>query len=1103
MRRLLPLLAFGALALSGLASRAEEPAEKHLELIQKLRAKGYGDLAQEYLERLKKNPPAGMAGIIPVELAKTKISRARDQSPAQRLVLLGEARTELEQALQALGNRPEAAQLRLEIARIAGVQGQALLSKALQEDDAALKEEHARKAEQQFIQAGKELEAAAKGIDDVLKVYKGSTPEQEKSFKKQLTAALYQARLERGRIFLDQATTYLDLDKAEVKEKRVALVDEGRKALEALTTKVEENPEAAALAFAWLIKASYDSTEPKKAHDYYRQVLGTKNKEAQPARRLARLLIIQQIMNHGDKDIEEAGLKYPKLGKKDEGLKVLRLVQSECQDWLSAYPSFKNTPEGQAVHFELARAYVNEAMAVSKDLKSLAAQKLTNQAQKILNTLIATDGDYSRPARRLSVEISIQSLGNRPVAQLKDFNECSLKGHVEMARVDQAAREAQAAKAPAAKEAKEAERKQHLALLIEAFDRAIQLADARTPAKEVNEARFNLAVGYLLADNMEKAARESEQLARLKDPFSRSATAAAYALRAYSALMEKENARDEDREKARKSLRDLATFITTEKAALWKGEPIVAIAQYQLALMALRDHDHARAVEHLEKLPADFSAYTFGQCQAAFAALAAAKDPKISDEERAAWKKRAMAALKRVPNLPSNPDSATVQMFFAAQIEQGKLLFEEGSAAARLGDPKLAAAKYAEMVQFVNQLEQQFQKAESLIKENGAKGNPKGKDDEKPTFSPRQQLRQAIATLKKFGLVGASDLAYRAGNYDQVLSKDLAGGVLLQVQALAKPGEKIQVPDFQVTGDILGIALRAQVQKGDIKAAQATLDLLQRLTSPAGADADPTAVLKSLLGELQGQLKELRVKGDQAKLKQTIKTFSAFIDVLGQRTDKKVLSRNEIIFLANCYSSLNEFDKAAKLYGQVQPPVLDQAKVNDEKYKEDFEKERQAYWLMQVLYGSALRQSKQLAEAEKVFNKVLTTKEAAGKLLAEKEQIIIQEDKGLYGTAIKRWGDFMASPAVKKNLAYEEGKKVYFEAYYHFVYCWFKYSQGAKVKGTDKEKVFLERAANYIVRLETAKNQEGWRFVRGMFQELLLQEPAFNTVYLKLKKQAG
>jgi hypothetical protein len=1073
MRLLLPLLTCTILVLAPLATRADEPPEMQLEFVRKLRAKGYSDLALEYLEILKKNPTPGLAPLLAVEIAQTKVSSSRNKGPTQRLAMLNEARTELEKALQTKPGPPEAAKLRLAIARIASYQGQALLSKALQSEDASEEEVQGRKAEQQFAQAGKELEAAAKGLEDLQKSFKATNPEQEAAFKKKVGAEVLQARLERGRNYLDQAATYINATKLEVREKRGNLVEEGRKILEAVAKDPNEtSPETSYLAYAWLIKVAYDSDAPKTAHEYLDRVLATKGKEAQPARRLARLLFIQNIM--GDPLIKETGLKK------------LKFIEKATEEWLSAYPSFKDSPEGQAVRYELASSLVQQALAASKDLKTAPAKRLAGQAQKILTALGSADSEYSRKARQLSVQISVQSLGSQPVAQLKTFSDCFLKAQVEMAKVDQSA------KAPE-------QRKEHLATLIEALERALKLADAKTSVNEVNDVHFFLAVAHMLSGDLEKAAAESENVARLKEPSSKSPLAAAYALRAYGALAEK----DDSNEAIRKRLRDLAMFIVTDKAKVWQSEPVLPVARYQLALMAMRDRNHAAAVEHLEKLPPDFAAYTFGQCQAAFEALNAAKDAK-TDAEKTAWRQRALAALRRVPQLPPNPDSATVQMYFAAQIEQGKLLYEEGATAARKGDPKGAAAKYADMVQFIDRLEQQFQKAESLIKEEGPPVAPKGKDGQPPQAAagPRQQLRQAIGTLKKYGLLGASDLAYRAGNFDGVLSKELTGGVLAQVQALGKTGQQIALPDYQITGDILGLALRAQVQKGDINGAKATLDLLQRLTGP-GEPPDPGNILRSLLGELQSQLKDLRAKGDQAKLKQTIGTFTAFIDVLAQSAEKSVLKRNDIIFLANCYNSLEQYDRAAKLYGLVKPPVADPKQANNEKYKQDFDKEKQAYWLMQVLYGAALRKNKQIPEAKKVLEKVLSSPDGAGKLVAEKEMNIILEDQGLYGTAIKRWGEFMSNPTLKKQVTqYEEAKKVYFEAYYHYAYCWYKYSQGPKVKGTDKEKKFLQRSAEYMLRLEKSKNGEGWRLVGPQFEELLRQEPALNAVYQELKSKS-
>src|SRR5262249_18388889 len=143
-------------------------------------------------------------------------------------------------------------------------------------------------------------------------------------------------------------------------------------------------------------------------------------------------------------------------------------------------------------------------------------------------------------------------------------------------------------------------------------------------------------------------------------------------------------------EAARERLRKFAGFIVNDKGKVWASEPVFAEARYQLALLAIRDGNVPAAVEQLEEVPADYPGYVFSQCQLALLDLKAARDPNLSktDADRAAWEARALQALRRVPNLPAGADPATAQMFFFAQLDQGKMLFEEGQALARKGDLK-------------------------------------------------------------------------------------------------------------------------------------------------------------------------------------------------------------------------------------------------------------------------------------------------------------------------------------------------------------------------------------------------------------------------------
>src|SRR5258705_13041953 len=112
-----------------------------------LRANGYADLALAKLEDYKKNQPPGLALYLPLEIARTRIVLGRDKSAEERLAIAATAEGELKDFVGKNAGKPEAAQGRLEIARLAAFQGQAWLNKALRQDD--VKEQNAlgRKAE--------------------------------------------------------------------------------------------------------------------------------------------------------------------------------------------------------------------------------------------------------------------------------------------------------------------------------------------------------------------------------------------------------------------------------------------------------------------------------------------------------------------------------------------------------------------------------------------------------------------------------------------------------------------------------------------------------------------------------------------------------------------------------------------------------------------------------------------------------------------------------------------------------------------------------------------------------------------------------------------
>ena len=175
--------------------------------------------------------------------------------------------------------------------------------------------------------------------------------------------------------------------------------------------------------------------------------------------------------------------------------------------------------------------------------------------------------------------------------------------------------------------------------------------------------------------------------------------------------------------------------------------------------------------------------------------------------------------------------------------------------------------------------------------------------------------------------------------------------------------------DFQVTGDLLGLALRANVQKGDIDKAKEILTLLENLKGPEDTLlVENAGVLRNLVNDLEAQVRELQRagKGAKPKLEKTVANFSLFFDALARQYETKRLDKGDIFFLARCYDSLDQHEKAGQLYARYSvPKFLDVVKKEKEKFTDAEEKELQTYWFAQVMQARQLRLAKKLPEAKK------------------------------------------------------------------------------------------------------------------------------------------
>jgi hypothetical protein len=1119
MKRLLVALLIGAGAWFGVVG-AQEPPDAQLDFVRKLRLKGYHDLASEYIDGLLKSHPQ-LAGQLSLEQARSLVAMAREKNLDQRTALFNQAGDKFRAFVIQYKGKPEAVQASLELAKLRAYHGQALLSKALREhEDAKDQHDAARLAEPLFIQAGEELDAVIKQLQD---------------------KELLQARLDRAVNYIDQARTYIDTSKEITNKRRAELIEEARKMFVGLAA--EEKTDIGLVANAWLVKCAQEAQDPKVADKYLKKVVGSdlKTPMAISAQRLARYFDIQWVLQNPDNN-------------KLKPMERVKLIQTESLKWIKDYGALSlKTWEGQGVRFEMANALVTEAQLTYKNLQSPAATPLLNQAFKYYSEVAAADGDFSEDANRRVIGISVAKLENKKREEIRDFDNSLLKAYYEIYNNVKKFNEKLGDEKIGEAERKKLEtaRKHSFREAALSLTQALNQATSSTPVQKVDEARHLLMGIYFDLGDLHRAAIAGEALGRMRPPTKRSPQGIGAALLAYDTI----NTRDPN-ESNRQKLREVADFILSpESQKFWKSEPVTSVARYQLAMLAHKDNDIKTAIDHLEQLPPDFKGFVYSQGQCAFMALGAAgdKDKPVPDVERQKYRGRARAAIKRLPpTLPSDADATTATMYFHAQMEEAKFLYKD--AADDLTTQKLpdATAKYKQMGKFV---EQHF----DTLKKSSLKFEDKTKSD----------LTTLMSVLGKYAKLGLADVDYRLGDYGKVLSFEALGPFVEEVKKLAakNPEGKVKVKDFVVTGEILALALRTYVEKGDVDNGKLIFDILERLApeGDGGLDADGsdnTRMMFQMVGDIEQRVKTLKKGRDPAPLQAAIEKYSKFIDAIAESILKKRSRPQDYMFLANAYATLEQSQKASELYAKVPTPkqISDvdeelerrakakkpgyadadiaklKAKLAEDEFKKhpelakletalkaatteedtdaiktkmaqlkakvagDVGKERQDYWYLQIQYGKALRESNDFKKAYPTLDRVVTHPLGEFLILAEIEKMFVLEDSDRLGTAIKGWNTLMNRLREKagEDIAI---KKLYFDCYFYNARSWYKYSQTAKVLKDGKEEQFLSAAARYIVSLENAKSKEGWNMVGERFMELLDAEPKLKSAYEKLKKE--
>jgi hypothetical protein len=1042
------------LCTAAFAPAQPEPAyQAELRFVRELRARHYNDLALQYLERLARDAPPELARELPLEAAKTRLEAASDEpDTGKRVALYEEAGREFERFLADPANagHPRRSEAALEVARAKNLRARALLGRALVQDTPEAQEAESLKARAALAEAGQEVRKAAASVDAQLAALAEPKTPAERAQKRRLEADRLEAELQVGLNHFDQAQTYPKTSAQDaVLKARAARVTEASKVLEKLMDRDATSP-TCWVARAWLGRCYDENGEPNKARTRYAEILSSSGPPAEAGKRLARYFNL--LVLHDSPTAEE---------KRDN--KYLGLVVEGATAWLAAYPAYARTPEGAGVHFLLGQALFER----SHDPKLVAAKApLLRDARRHLREAEQTDNEYTDRARRLKIAVIGEQQGGfkGPAAGLNSFEDCYVRAQYEALMLGE---DAKTEKDPAKAEE---QRKKRVATLIEALQRGLGLPDGkpdpRKPSAEVNNARAMLAFYCLGAGRYAEAAKAGEDFARADPRSGQAAMAATYALQAYGQLLakrEREQAPEEEQNSERERMLALARYMKER----WPRELPGDLARHDLGLHLLRERgrekDPTAAAKRLGEALAEFAGirphypnFAVSQFEVAKACLQAEKDgaEPLPGDGPGVYHRRALAALRSIPEPVAGADPLVSRVYFAAQGMLAQEMYKEGRAA----PPAQKEKKFEEMEQFVTGLLKKL--ADPAVQFDA---------DDRRGAELKEQAESSLQDVALFALLGRAETRFASSRYAE--AEALLGPLVKE----ANEGKRPQLKrNPQVGSALLGMALRADVQLNRPAEARAALKAIQGLSEEGGEDAAKGAAsaLQALAAMIRQQVDELQRKGDKENQEKAVQGFT---EMLKEFAPEKLPAPSKVL-LAQCYSNLGEHKRAAELLEQV-----------DDKGP-------------RLLYARELRLGKDPGKAREVLKEILGTRDKPGwgarNVDVLLEEVALLEEEGKYGAAAAKADRLVKQllPHVHKDNAQKER---YFEAYYHVVYCLLKFGQNVADKGKKDEA--LRRAAVQTAELERKWPGFGPDASGRRFTELLARESDLKEAYERVK----
>ncbi|TWU27819.1 hypothetical protein Pla144_25960 [Bythopirellula polymerisocia] len=590
------------------------------DFLDKLREKGWHDVALEYLEQASDDPLATpeFLGRVEFEMAVTRSDLARRTVNAnQRQAMLSEAAEGLRNFAAKNPNSPYSLTALGKLGNLLADQGLSVLKKAEQLSPQGASDQLREQARTMLVEAATTLEQVDRSIAEQLgtlsQVQPGQSNKEVLKQRQELEDKQAEVRFLLANLNYEKARTYAP-DSAE----RHEVLEDAADGFARLQ-KEYENKLVGFYAQLYEGRCYQDMGNCKKALKIYESLVGHPVGHADFRKLLARAVRYRAechlASNEPDKAIEE------------------------CSEWLDRSRGEElEQPEWLAVTFRLANAYNHK---IDSDEVSGNVSRMRTEVRKLLREVARQSGEFQNEARA-ALALSGEN-GSKPV-EVKGFKDAfeAGKAAIEQMGSSQLAAKLAVKNNPDAVSDLQQQARENREAAIRYFESALKLGGSEVSKDQLVEARYFLSRLYWEQGRTSEAAALGLEIAQEHPDSPFASTAAQVTLAVYEGLfLEAQAANKKDAlVEASQKLREIAELIV----ANWNDSPAAVTATNLLISIAMRENNLDEADQLLAKLPAESrssaSLSLGGSLWARYLQLAAESNP-ASDPTSKEFKSRA------------------------------------------------------------------------------------------------------------------------------------------------------------------------------------------------------------------------------------------------------------------------------------------------------------------------------------------------------------------------------------------------------------------------------------------------------------------------------